>query len=81
MEQSPSFLTDSDQLEFFVRNLVQTSHMTADEMLQVISRLAGIPIEEVRHSINSNPFRAQELTLRDLISEAVLTKTSIASKE
>jgi len=80
MNKRRSSPSNSECLETFVRSFVESSQMSLEEMLQLTSRLSGIPAQEFERSINSNPFRAEELTLSDLISEAVQATTTVKGK-
>ena len=80
MKKRPSSPSNSECLETFVRSLVESSQMSAEEMLQLTSRLSGMSSQEVERSINANPFQAEDPTLSDLISEAVYATTTVKEK-
>jgi hypothetical protein len=72
MKKPVSSLSDSECLETLVRSLVESTDMSVEEMLQVTGRLFGASTHDVGRLLNANPFRAEQMTLQDLIGEAVL---------
>ena len=72
MKKASSSLSDSECLETLVRSLLESTDMSVDEILQVTGRLFGTSPHDVGRLLNVNPFRPEQMTLQDLIGEAVL---------
>jgi hypothetical protein len=79
-KRSPS-PTEFECIEHFARHLVESSRLTSEEIIHLLSRLTAVDTRTFYRFIDHSPLQAQECTLRDLITKSVTNTTTDESEE